>query len=100
MVDCRLKRNRNLSVCRRENPNVKKFKCWRKAGTNRWKNNGDLVAVNKVPRSDLLPKNKRYESFVLEEKGSKVVPKSLTTFSSKEESIRKAKSYMKKYDKC
>ena len=79
---------------------VKKLKCWKKAGINRWKKGDDLVAVNKVPRSDILPKNKRYESFALESKNSKVVPVTLSTFESKSTAIKKAKAYMKKHDTC
>ena len=32
MIDCRLKRNRNLARCKRGN-NPKRLKCWKKVGT-------------------------------------------------------------------
>lgn len=71
-----------------------KLKCWKKSGKNTWRKKGEkkIVGISKVTYS----KNS-YDVYSDEVGGAKAIE---TLVKGKNNAIRKAKSYMKKHDRC
>ena len=98
MVDCRLKRNRNLSTCKKSSS--KKLKCWeKKKGRNDWGRElkNSLITVDVIQETgskDFLFRRIEYN------KGTDAYRIKVKRAQTKPQATKLAKNWMSKHDKC
>ncbi|MBU0959380.1 MAG: hypothetical protein KKB31_05540 [Nanoarchaeota archaeon] len=97
MVDCRLKRNRNLASCKRGNPSGK-LKCWKKAINS----DDKMTSYGKKSTFELVNIHKSNKQYFVTHSNLWTGKLNQRIGSSKErkKAIEKAESYMKEHDTC
>ncbi len=91
MVDCRLKRNRNLASCKRRNPRGK-LKYWKKKG---------YKYQSQVKDESVFIDSTQHSGWSVIKEDKTTGDKELLEIGlTKKQAEKKLKSYMRKHDKC